>query len=67
MIDYLQGLLAGREDGVDIEIWNEKERQWKGERLVAVDKVGLVTRGKTQAHFTPWHQIHHFRVKDNAL
>lgn len=67
MIDYLQGLLAGRVDGLKIDIWDEKSRVWQAAHLVAVDKTGMAIKGKSEIHFTLWHAVEHVRVKDEAL
>lgn len=66
MIDYLQGMLAGRENGLKVQVYSEESRSWRTECLVAVDSVGKVTQRDGALQFTPWHAIHSMRVVEDA-
>lgn len=68
MIDYLQGLLAGRDDGIKVNVRLLAEKAMTfSTTLVSVDNVGIIVKdvGKSTAH--PWAAIRKIEVRDNAL
>ena len=57
MIDYLNQLLVGQPDGVEINVIFSGERHAQEQTLLAVDAVGIVLARKQHQTFWPWHMI----------
>ncbi len=64
MIDYLQGLIAGREDGVaaGVRIIDEEPRGLV--QIMAADAVGIMILTDGFLKFLPWHTIRFITIED---
>lgn len=68
MLDYLQGVLDGRANGISVSMRLRAENAGTFmTNLVAVDQIGIITTrdGTTTAY--PWPAVRKIDIKDNAL